>query len=132
MPEQRTFDYAVIELVPRVERGERLNVGVVLYCRAWDFLGAETAVDVGLVQAFAPSLDLGDLERALTMIVRVAQGDATAGPVALLPQADRFHWLVAPRSTIVQTSPVHVGLCSDGNPAAALTHVLKRMVLRPS
>ena len=129
-----SFDYAVIRVVPRVDRDEFINAGVVLYCRALDFLGARVALDRGRLLAFVPAaaseIDLDELDRALAMIPRICAGDASAGPIAALPQADRFHWLVAPRSTIAQVSPVHSGLCAD--PAAMLLHLFERMVRAPA
>ncbi len=131
MSAKHSFDYSVIELVPRVERGERINVGVLLYCRGRDFLAARIALDHRLVQAFAPSLDLAEVERSLAVLVGIAAGDRGMGRVAEMPQADRFHWLVAPRSTMVQTSAVHSGLCDGDDAGQALERVMNCMVIRP-
>jgi hypothetical protein len=122
-----SFDYAIIRVVPRVEREEQMNAGVIVYCRARDFLAARVAFDRARFAAFAPSADLSAIEDALAMIPRIAAGDPAAGPIAALPQAERFHWLVAPRSTIVQTSPVHSGLCDD--PAMVLDRLVDTMVV---
>ena len=121
------FDYAVVRVVPRVERDEFINAGVILYCRSLDFLGARAELDRARLAAFSgAALDLDAVERALALVPRICAGDPTAGPIARLTQAERFHWLVAPRSTITQVSPVHAGLCDD--PAAALDHLFDRMV----
>jgi hypothetical protein len=121
-----TFDYAVVRVVPRPERGEQVNVGVILYCRARDFLEAKIALDRTRVQALDPTLDLDELERALDVFHQVCRGQ---GPIGKLPLGERFHWLVAPRSTVVQVSAVHSGLCED--PAGALDQLLEKMVLPP-
>ena len=129
MATRSSFDYAVIRVVPRVEREEFINAGVLLYCRTRGFLGARIAVDRARLAALAPDADLAEIERVLELIPRLCSGDPRAGPIGRLSQAERFHWLVAPRSTITQTSPVHSGLCDD--PEAALDHLLERMVLPP-
>jgi hypothetical protein len=123
-----SFDYAIIRVVPCVEREEFLNVGVILYCRARQFLEARIALDKTRLAALAPSLDIDDIEKHLAIIPRICTGDGSGGAVGL-SQAERFHWLVNPRSTSIQVSPVHTGLCSD--PAATLDHLLKTMVLTP-
>ena len=122
------FDYAIIRVVPRVERGEFINAGVILYCRQRGFLGARLRLDRARLLALSPlaPADLDAIESALQLFPRVCAGDPTAGDIAGLPQAERFHWLVAPRSTVTQTSPVHSGLCDD--PAQALEQLLERMV----
>jgi hypothetical protein len=122
-----SFDYAIVRVVPRVERGERINAGVILYCRALDFLGARIALDRARLMALDPSVDVDEVERALALIPLVCSGDPRSGPIGRLPPSERFHWLVSPRSTITQTSPVHAGLCDD--PQAALDHLLQTMVL---
>ena len=120
------FQYAIIRVVPRVERGERLNVGIVLLCRPRRFLGARTALDERRLAALAPDLDPAAIRPHLDAIERVAAGDAAAGPIAALDQAERFHWLVAPASTIIQPSDVHTGLCDD--PAVELAHLVATLV----
>jgi hypothetical protein len=129
---RREFDYAVLRVVPRVERDEFINAGVILYCRSLDFLGARASLDRARVSALFPgvALDLDAIERTLALVPRICAGDPAAGPIARLTQAERFHWLVAPRSTIAQVSPVHAGLCED--PAAMLDHLFDRMVRTPS
>jgi len=129
MPERSSFDYAVVRVVPRVERGERINAGVILYCRARDFLGARIALDRARLLALDAGADVEEVERALALIPLVCDGDARAGAIGRLPLADRFHWLTAPRSTVVQAGAVHSGLCDD--PAAALEHLVGKMVLPP-
>jgi hypothetical protein len=130
MPARSSFDYAVVRVVPRVERGECINAGVILYCRTIGFLEARMALDRARLQALDASVDVDEVERALALIPRLCAGDATAGPIAQLPQAERFHWLTSPRSTVTQPSPVHSGLCDD--PAAALTRLMDTMVLPPA
>ena len=120
------FAYAIVRVVPRVERGERFNVGVVLYSRQHDFLGALVALDEVRLAALAPDVSASDVRSHLEAIVRVAAGDAQAGPIAALPQSERFGWLVAPSSTIIQTSEVHTGLCGD--PAQMLESLFAKLV----
>jgi hypothetical protein len=120
------FSYAILRLVPDIERGERLNVGVVLFCRPLDFVGARTWLDEGRARALGSELDTDGARRHLAAIERVAAGDAAAGPIAALDTTARFHWLVAPSSTIVQPSEVHTGLCDD--PAACLDELFERLV----
>ncbi len=130
MPTRKAaYDCALIRVVPRVERGECLNVGAVLICRTRAFLGARIELDEARLLAFFPSADVGDISAQLLAIAKIAEGNREAGPIAALSQAERFHWLVSPRSTIVQPSPVHSGLCDD--PAAALEHLFVTMVLLP-
>jgi hypothetical protein len=130
MPARKaSYDYALIRVVPRVERGECLNVGVILFCRTRAFLEARIALDETRLLAFFPSVDVVGIHAQLHAIAKIAEGDKEAGPIAALSQAERFHWLVSPRSTIVQPSPVHSGLCDD--PAAALEHLFGTMVLLP-
>ena len=120
------FSYAVVRLVPDIERGERVNVGVIVFCRPLDFLGARTALDEERARALRGDVDLGAARRHLVAIERVASGDAAAGPIAALDTTARFHWLVAPSSTIVQPSEVHTGLCDD--PAGCLDELFERLV----
>jgi hypothetical protein len=130
MPARKaSYDYALIRVVPRVERGERMNVGVVLFCRTRAFLGARIALDEARLRAFFPAANIDGIREELRAIAKLAEGDADAGPIAALSQAGRFHWLVSPRSTIVQPSPVHSGLCDD--PATALEHLFQTMVRLP-
>jgi len=132
MPARSSFDYAVLRVVPRVEREEFVNAGVILFCRTRAFLAARVALDEQRLLALAPELDaetLAELRAHLDTIPRICAGARDAGPIARLSQAERFHWLVAPRSTMVQPSPVHSGLCT--NPAAALNRLFAEMVQRP-
>ena len=130
MPAPSSFDYAVVRLVPRVEREEFLNVGVILYCLSKGFLGAKVELDEARVRAFAPDLDLELVRAHLESLPRVCAGGRAGGPIGRLSQKERFHWLVAPHSTIVQAGPVHSGLCEE--PAAALEHLMDRMVRLPA
>ncbi|MGK4006890.1 DUF3037 domain-containing protein [Sorangium sp. So ce1036] len=123
---REAFDYAVLRVVPRVERGERMNVGVILFCRAQGFLDARAELDARRLLALAPDLDLEAVGHHLDFVRRVCAGDPACGFVAGLPQAERFGWLVSPASTIVQPSRVHAGLSAD--PAAALERLLAELV----
>ena len=109
------YQYAIVRIVPRVERGECLNVGVVLLCRPLRFIGARTALDAARLAAFAPDLDVATVRPHLEAIEAIAAGDPRGGPIAALGQAERFHWLVAPSSTIIQPSAVHTGLTDDAS-----------------
>ncbi len=123
---EHPFQYAIIRVVPRVERGECLNAGVVLLCRPKRFLAARVALDEARLRALAPEVDPTTIEEHLAAIERIAAGDAAAGPIARLGQGERFHWLVAPSSTVIQPSEVHTGLCDD--PAIELEHLIDRLV----
>jgi hypothetical protein len=125
-----SYDYAVIRVVPRVERGERINAGVIVSCATQQFLEAAIALDAARLRALDPAIDLAEIEAALAVIPWIASGDPRGGPVAKLPRGERFHWLVAPRSAVIQTSPVHTGI--DDDPRAALQKLLARYVLRLS
>jgi hypothetical protein len=120
------YDYAIIRVVPRVERGEQINAGVIVSCPTLDYLGAAVELDPARLAAIAPDADLAEVEAALTIIPLIAAGDPKGGPIAALPRSERFHWLVAPRSAIIQPSAVHTGICDD--PAAALEKLLARLV----
>ena len=120
------FTYAILRVVPSVERGERLNVGVVLFCRQRGVLGVRFAVDAERLRALAPGLDLAEVTEHLDGLARVAEGADGAGAVAALPQSERFGWLTAPASTIVQASEVHTGLCEE--PGATLDALFARLV----
>lgn len=127
VPPPNAFQYAIVRVLPRVERGECLNVGVILLCRPRRYLDARIALDERRLAAFAPDLDPASIRPHLDAIERIAAGDPAAGPIARLGQAERFHWLVAPASTVIQTSDVHSGLCDD--PAVELDHLVAAMVL---
>jgi hypothetical protein len=122
------FQYAILRVIPRVERGECLNAGVVLFSRRLGFLAARTELDVDALVAIAPDCDPDEVRPHLDALERVAAGDPTGGPIAALPPSERFHWLTAPSSTIVQPSPVHTGLTAD--PAAELDHLFGQLVAR--
>lgn len=122
------FEYAIVRVVPRVERGEGFNAGIVLMCRPLRFLGARVELDASVLVALAPDCDPEIVREHLEAIVRIAEGDPDAGPIAALSAPERFHWLVAPSSTIIQPSPVHTGLTAD--PAATLEHLARTLVRR--
>ena len=126
MPAEQTYDYAVIRVVPRVDRGECINAGIVLSCPGLDFLEACVDLDPARVTALDRSADLEAIQRHLDAIVRICRGGAAAGPVGELPQRGRFHWLVSPRSTVIQMSPVHTGRTSD--PASSLARLVDTLV----
>lgn len=126
MAAEHTYDYAIIRVVPRVERGELINVGVILSCPAVDFLDARIDLDAARLLALDPSLDVEATRANLEIIPRVCRGGAEAGEIGALPQRSRFHWLVSPRSTIIQMSPVHTG--RTDNPARALERLLEKVV----
>ena len=128
MPERKAFQYTVLRVVPDVERGERVNVGVVVYSPERRFLGARAHVDRARLAALAPELDLDALERHLASLVAIADGADDGGPLARLPQSERFGALSAPSSTIVQPSEVHTGVCEDGG--RELDDLFERLVLR--
>ena len=126
MPEQREFQYAILRVVPRIERGEQMNAGVVVFARRAKFLRALVRLDAERLRALAPGVDPATLARQLDAIARVAAGDGDAGPIAALPQSERFAWIVAPSSTAIQPSPVHTGLCGD--PEAELEKLFEELV----
>lgn len=130
MPAQPVFEYAVLRLVPRVEREEFVNVGIVLFCKERRFLAARTVVDEARTHAFAPELDIAEVQAHLEAIPRVCAGGNGAGPLGAMEQAERFRWLVAPRSTIIQASPVHSGTTDD--PETELEHLLRTLVGEPA
>lgn len=128
MPAEYSYDYAVIRVVPRVDRGEQVNAGVILSCADVDFLDARIELDDAVVRALDPAVDLDAVRAALATIPAICRGGADAGPIGELPPRGRFRWLVSPRSTIVQPSPVHTGRTSD--PAACLEKLMDRLVRR--
>jgi Protein of unknown function (DUF3037) len=129
MPAPSAYDYAIIRIVPYVERGEFINVGVILFCRTRRFLGMLFSLDVNRLLALAPDIDIDDVQHELAIMQRIAKGGKEAGPIGELSPSERFNWLISPRSTIIQTSPVHAGMSAD--PQATLDHLLKTMVLPP-
>jgi hypothetical protein len=123
------FEYALLRVVPRVERGEFINAGVVLYCQDKKFLDARVHLDTERLRALDPNLDPEVIRAHLDVAKLVCEGGPEAGAVGLLPTGQRFGWLVAPRSTVVQTSPVHTGFTDD--PSEAIEHLLRTMVHAP-
>jgi Protein of unknown function (DUF3037) len=129
MPLQSSYEYAMIRVVPRVERGEYINVGVILLCLQRRYLGARvnfSAETQAVLLALAPDLDLTLVRDQLDGIISICRGGSRSGPIGKLSQAERFHWLAAPSSTIIQPSPVHTGLCD--NPSATLEHLAQTLV----
>ena len=124
----RTYDYAVIRVVPRVERGEFVNAGIILSCDVERILLAGIELDEGALLAIDARVDMEQVRYALASIPAICAGGDAAGDIGKMSSRERFHWLVAPRSTIVQTSPVHTGQCAE--PAAALEHLMQTMVRR--
>ncbi|WP_129136869.1 DUF3037 domain-containing protein [Luteimonas sp. YGD11-2] len=121
-----TYDYAVVRVVPRVERGEFINAGLVMSCERRGWLQARIELDHGRLRALWPDVDVEAVEHALSAIPRICIGGADAGPIGLLPLRARFHWLTAQRSAVIQTSPVHMGRCADLD--ATMERLLQRMV----
>lgn len=121
-----SYDYAIVRVVPRVEREEFINAGVIMSCPALDFLQARIELDEPRLLALDSSVDLDSVRANLGSIPLICAGGLAAGPIGRLSPRERFHWLVAPRSTIIQTSSVHTGRCTD--PAAALEQLLQKMV----
>jgi hypothetical protein len=127
--DQSTYDYAVIRVVPRVERGEFVNAGVIVSCQDSAYLVARIELDEERLLALDPALDLESVRRHLAAIESVCRGDVHSGPIGRMSRRERFDWLTAPRSTSIQTSAVHSGRCADiGN---VVEHLLETMVRRP-
>jgi hypothetical protein len=127
MPEPASaFSYAIVRVVPDIERGEFVNAGVLLFARQHDFLAARVELDRSRLASLCPEADYDSVESALKAFVRVAEGDSTAGPMAALPKSERFGWLAAPSSTVIQCSPTHTGLCTD--PQQALDELFEDLV----
>ena len=126
MPALSSFDYAVVRVVPRVEREEFVNAGVILFCLERDFLAAKVELDEPRVLALWPEADVELIRQHLEAVPRICAGSPDAGPIARMSLRERFHWLVAPRSTAIQTSAVHSGIADD--PAAALAHLYDTLV----
>ena len=126
MPEPSSFDYAVVRVVPRVEREEFVNAGVIVFCLDQDFLGARVHVDEPRLKALWPDVDIDLVRQHLEAFPKVCAGDPAAGPIARLTRRERFHWLVAPRSTIIQVSPVHSGLCETAE--QSLEQLFRRLL----
>jgi DUF3037 family protein len=130
VPAHATYDYAVIRVVPRVEREEFVNVGVILSCQDESFLEARIELDEARLRVLHPALDLDAVRAHLATIPAICAGGEAAGPIGRLTRRERFDWLTAPRSTIIQTSPVHMGRCTD--PRAAIEHLMRAMVRTPA
>ena len=128
MPEASAFEYTVVRVVPQVEREEFVNAGVILFCRTRRFLGCRIELDEARLLALAPTVDLPAVRAQLDLIRLVCSGGPEAGSIGELDQAERFRWLAAPRSTVIQTSPVHNGLCRD--PQRALDDLFEKLVAR--
>lgn len=126
MPAHSSFDYAIVRVVPHVEREEFINVGVILFCDARDFLTARIELDEARLRALFPDVDLPLVRRHLAAIPRICEGGLASGPIGQLPLRERWHWLVAPRSTILQVSAPHTGLCEA--PEAWVERLLDRVV----
>ena len=126
MPDKFRYDYAVIRVVPKVDREEFINAGVIVSCPDLSFLEARIKLNESRIVALDPTVDLDLVRNHLATIPTICRGGVGAGTIGQLPQRQRFHWLVAPRSTVIQTSPVHTGRCHD--PAAALEHLVAAMV----
>ena len=126
MHAQRSYDYAVIRVVPRVERQEFVNAGVILWCRDQEFIEARVELDEARLRALDATIDIEAVRRHLASFSIICAGGADAGPIGKLPKRERFDWLVAPRSTIIQTSAVHTGRCTDLN--ATMERLLETMV----
>ena len=129
MPDQSTYDYAVIRVVPRVEREEFVNVGIVVSCPERDFLEARIELDPARIAALDATLDIESIRAHLSTIPLICRGGEAAGPIGRLPPRERFRWLVAPRSAVIQVSPAHTGRCED--PEALLTRLVDTMVRAP-
>jgi hypothetical protein len=113
MPAPASFDYAIIRVVPRVERQEFINAGIIVLCLEKRYLDARIHLDPARLKALWPEVDIELVRKHLDAIVRICAGDSDAGPIAKLSQRERFHWLIAARSTIIQPSPVHTGVCDS-------------------
>jgi hypothetical protein len=126
VPEPSPYDYAIVRVVPKVEREEFINAGAIVSCPASDFLEARIELDEARLLALDPGADLATIRVHLATLPAICAGGPDAGPIGALPKRERFRWLTAPRSTVIQTSPVHTGACTD--PAALLEHLLATMV----
>ena len=123
-----SFDYAILRVVPRVERQEFINAGVVVFCLEKRYLDARIAFDPQRLKALWPEVDTDLVRQHLEAIPRICAGDPAAGPISRLSQRERFHWLTAPRSTIIQPSPVHTGVCDEAG--GLLDRLAKQFLLR--
>ena len=130
MPDLCTYDYAIVRVVPRIERGEFINAGVILACATRGFLKARIGLDEARLRLLDPDADAEAFGAALSAIPTICAGGAGSGPIGQLAVRARFDWLVAPRSTSVQVSPVHSGRCADLD--AALDRLFDRLVRAPA
>jgi hypothetical protein len=121
-----SFDYAVVRVVPRVERGEFINAGVIVFCLEHRYLEARVQLDETRLKALWPEIDVELVRKHLEAIPKICAGDESAGPIAKLSQRERFHWLVSPRSTMIQVSPVHTGLCEE--PGMTVEQLSRRLL----
>ena len=126
MPVPSSFDYAVVRVGPRVERGEFINAGVIVFCLEHRYLEARVQVDEARLKALWPEIDVELVRKHLEAIPKICAGDESAGPIAKLSQRERFHWLVSPRSTMIQVSPVHTGLCEE--PGMTVEQLSRRLL----
>ena len=126
MQEKRLYEYAIVRIVPRVEREEFLNIGVILYCRKPAFLQTISCIDEKRLLLLYPAVEIDEVKAHLQAFIDISDGKNTAGPIAQLDMASRFRWLTAKRSTILQTSGVHPGLCND--PAEAIKRLQAQLV----
>lgn len=122
-----SFDYAILRVVPRVERQEFINAAVIVFCLEKKYLDARVHLDPARLLALWPDADMELIRDHLNAVPRICAGDPTAGPIARLPQRERFHWLISPRSTIIQPSPVHTGVCDD--PEGLLDRLAQQFLL---
>jgi len=129
VPDLRTYDYAIVRVVPHVERGEFVNAGVIVVCAPKGFLRARVELDEARLLALDPAVDLKSIQIALSAIPAICAGGEGAGPIGRLSVRERFDWLVAPRSTSIQVSPVHTGRCADLD--TAMERLLEKMIRRP-
>jgi hypothetical protein len=127
VPAAASFDYAILRVVPRVERQEFINAGVIVFCLEKRYLAASVRLDAERLRALWPEADAAEINEHLEAVPRICAGDPSAGPIAALSQRERFHWLIAPRSTIVQPSPVHTGVCDD--PEGLLERLAKQFLV---
>jgi hypothetical protein len=128
-PSRSPFAYAVLRVVPDIEREEFVNAGLVMFCRSRRFLGARASLDAARLAALRPDAELDALRDQLALVERIATGEVASGPLAGMSQSERFHWLTTPRSTAVQPGPIHGGMTDD--PAATFEHLFATLVIRP-
>jgi len=127
MSDKHSYNYAVIRIVPHVEREEFINAGVILFCKTRRYLESRIHLDVDRLRTIAPAVDTDEIGEELEIIPRICAGGSQAGPIGGESQSERFHWLTSSRSTVIQTSPVHTGLCED--PEAELEELFDQLVL---